>query len=147
MLASPLLPTSLRLALAALTLVAVLRPLWSPAVLMGLIPLLPVWPSMVPAVPDGIVHLVVATQAIPWLVHRVLGRRGASSTMGPGWGVLVAVATVSLVVAFTPEPWRGADFQYVWRRIHTQVPAYIFAIGHLRTPSALTGLDLDSIGT
>ena len=137
MLFSPLLPSSLRIALLALTVLAVVRPAWSPALLMGLVPLLPVWPSLVPALPDGIVHLVVATQAIPWLAYRLFGRRGESSSMAAGWGVLVAVASVSLLVFFTPEPWRGADYQHVWRQLNAQVPAYIFEVDHQRAPSAL----------
>ena len=46
--------------------------------------------------------------------------------MAPGWALLVAVATVSLAVALTPEPWRGADLPHLWRQLQAQVPAYIF---------------------
>ena len=52
--------------------------------------------------------------------------------MVAGWAVLVGVATVSLIVALTPEPWRGADLAHVWRLIQTQVPSYIFQADHLR---------------
>jgi O-antigen ligase len=137
MLASPLLPAWIRVALLALAALAVARPRWSPAVLMAIVPLLPVWPSLVPSVPDAIVHLVVATQAIPWFVFRMLGRRGEGSTLATGWAVLVAVATVSLLVLFTPEPWRGADGQHVWRLLQAQAPAYIFEAGHRQGRSML----------
>lgn len=126
-----------RVALLALMLLAVVRPQWSPAVLIGIVPLLPVWPSVIPALPDGIVHLVVATQALPWLVFRLLGRRGHTSSLAGGWAVLVAVATVSLVVLFTPEPWRGADVGRVWRQVQAQVPAYILQADHEHAPGAL----------
>lgn len=135
-LVSPRMPGPVRLALIALTILGVARPSWSPAVLVGLVPLLPVWPSLVPTLPDGLVHLVVATQAVPWLVRRLVGARGARSTAPPGWALLVGVATVSLLVALTPEPWRGADFGHVWRQIQSQVPAYVFEIG-LNAPRAL----------
>ena len=105
--ASPAVQGPLRIALLALAAIAVARPAWSPALIIGLVPLLPVWPSLVPTVPDGVVHLVVATQAIPWIVRRVVGRRGAGTSMTGGWAVVVGVATVSLLVSLTPEPWRG----------------------------------------
>ncbi len=126
LLASPLLPGWLRAGLLALMGLAVVRPRWSPAVLIGVVPLLPIWPSLVPSVPEGLVHLVVSTQAVPWLLRRLVGRHDGGSTMAPGWAVFVAVATVSLAVTLTPEPWRGLDMGHVWRQVDAQVPAYIF---------------------
>ena len=137
LLLAPELPTWLRFALVALTVLAVARPHWSPAVLIGLVPLLPIWPTLVPDVPDGIVHLVVATQAIPWMVYRLLGRRAERSSMAAGWSLFVAVATVSLLVAFTPEPWRGVDLPHVWRLIRNDVPAYMFGVEHLMAVSGI----------
>jgi O-antigen ligase len=137
MLSSPLIPTWIRVSLLALFAVAAIRPRWSPALLIGVVPLLPVWPSIVPGMPYAIVHLVVATQAIPWFVFRLLGRRGERSTLAPGWAVLVGIATVSLLVLFTPEPWRGADGRHVLRLLHAQAPAYIFEAGYQHGPSVL----------
>ena len=136
-LASPAMPGWTRALLLALAALAVVRPHWSPSVLIGVVPLLPVWPTLVPGLPEGIVHLVVATQAIPWLVFRLVGRRANRSSFVPGWAVLVAVATVSLGVALTPEPWRGSDLSHVWRQLQAQVPAYIFEVDHRQAPSAL----------
>ncbi len=121
-LASPAMPGWTRALLLALAALAVVRPHWSPSVLLGVVPLLPVWPTLVPGLPEGIVHLVVVTQAIPWLVFRLAGRRANRSSFVPGWAVLVAVATVSLGVALTPEPWRGSELAHVWRQLQAQVP-------------------------
>lgn len=134
---APAIPLWLRAGLLALTALAALRPQWSPAVLIGLVPLLPIWPTLVPAVPDGIVHLVVATQALPWIVIRLCGRRGDGTSMAPGWGVFVGVATVSFLASITPEPWRGVDLPHVWRLLQTQVPEYIFAVDHAAAPTTL----------
>ncbi len=126
-----------RVLLLALVVLAVVRPRWSPIVIIGVVPLLPVWPTLVPGLPEGIVHLVVVTQAIPWLVFRLVGHRAERSSFVPGWAVLVAVATVSLGVTLTPEPWRGADLPHVWRQLQAQVPAYIFDVDRRHAPSAL----------
>ena len=137
LLLAPEVPTWLRLALLTLTGLAVARPHWSPAVLIGIVPLLPIWPTLVPDVPDGIVHLAVATQAIPWMIYRLLGRRAERSSMAAGWTLFVAVATVSLVLALTPEPWRGVDLPHVWRLIRNDVPSYMFGAEH---PTAVSGI-------
>jgi O-antigen ligase len=137
LLASPAMPGWTHAVLLALAALAVVRPRWSPSVLIGVVPLLPVWPTLVHGLPDGIVHLVVVTQAIPWLVFRLVGRRADRSSFVPGWALLVAVATVSLGVTLTPEPWRAADLAHVWRQLQAQVPAYIFEVDHLHVPSAL----------
>ncbi len=137
LLASPQVAARVRALLVALVALAIARPRWSPAVLIGIVPLLPVWPSVVPSLPRELVHLVVATQAIPWFVYRVAGRRGDGSSLSHGWALLTAIATVSLLVAFTPEPWRGLDLPHMWRQFHAQVPAYIFGVDRPRAPGAL----------
>ncbi|BCS35195.1 hypothetical protein TBR22_A44220 [Luteitalea sp. TBR-22] len=124
---SPLVPPWCRLALLASTLMAVVRPRWSPVLLIVLVPLLPIWPSLVPGTPEGIEHLLVASQAVPWLSRRlVAGRSGEGSALPAGWLVLLAVATASALVLLTPEPWRGFDVGRVARDLRAQVPAYIF---------------------
>ncbi|WP_396623427.1 O-antigen ligase family protein [Luteitalea sp.] len=125
--ASPLVPTWCRAALLASALIAVVRPGWSPALLVALVPLLPVWPALVPGTPEGIEHLLVASQAVPWVVRRlVAGRSGDGSTLPAGWSVLLAVATASAIALLVPEPWRGFDVERVARDLRAQVPAYIF---------------------
>ncbi|MCC6165318.1 MAG: O-antigen ligase family protein [Acidobacteria bacterium] len=137
LLASPQIPTWVRALLMALVMVAIARPHWSPAVLIGIVPLLPVWPTVEPSLPRELVHLVVATQAIPWLVYRIAGRRGDGSSLSNGWALLTVVATVSLLVTLTPEPWRGLDLPHVWRQVQAQMPAYIFGVDRALVPSAL----------
>jgi len=137
MLFSPAIAAPVRFALLALTAVALAHPVWSPAVLIGVVPLLPVWPSLNPAIPPGVVHLVVATQAVPWITRRLLGQRGDGNSMTSGWAVVAGVATVSLLVALTPEPWRGVDFRHVARLVRASVPSYIFESDHLLESGAL----------
>jgi O-antigen ligase len=134
---SPAIPAPVRFALLALAAIGVAHPVWSPAALIGVVPLLPVLPSLVPAVPPGVVHLVVATQAIPWFARRLLGPRGDGSSMASGWAIVVGVATVSMLVALTPEPWRGPDVQHVARLVRARVPSYIFEADHLLESGAL----------
>jgi hypothetical protein len=43
-------------------------------ILIACVPFLPWLPFAVKSMPGGIVHLLVLSQAIPWLVHRALGR-------------------------------------------------------------------------
>ncbi|MGI8673520.1 MAG: O-antigen ligase family protein [Luteitalea sp.] len=126
-LSSALVPVWLRAVLVLLTVLACVRPAWSPAVLLGTVPLLPVWPTIVPALPPALVHLVVLSQAIPWLIRRAVGRVHLTRcSMTPGWALFVAVAAVSVCVGLTPARWRGAEAAHVWRNITAQVPGYIF---------------------
>ena len=127
--ASPLVPPGVRQALLALALVAVVRPAWSPALLLCVVPLLPVWPTVLPAVPPSIVHLVVATQATPWLLRRALGRRSmSSSSAAPAWALFVLVAAVSVLVGLTPGRWTPPELGHAWRNLIAQVPAYLFVM-------------------
>ncbi len=141
---SPQVPGALRAALAALTLVACVRPAWSPAVLLGLVPLLPVWPTLEPAIPPAIVHLVVATQVLPWLLRRAAGRPPATSASAvPAWGVFLAVAAVSVLVSLTPVRVSPSEMAHLSRYVFAQVPGYIFvvdAVGDGRALPLLTAL-------
>ncbi len=124
---SPDVPGALRVALVALTVVAGFRPAWSPAILLLIVPLLPVWPTLAPTIPPAVVHLVVATQVVPWLLRRAAGRPAASTAAAlPAWGVFVLVAAVSLLVAFTPAHLSRAEFAHLGRYLSAQVPAYVF---------------------
>lgn len=124
---SALVPLPVRAALVALTLLACVRPRWSPAIILGLVPLLPVWPTVVPSLPPALVHMVVLTQGLPWLVRRALRRDPrARCSVTPGWALFVAVAAVSVAVDLTPDRWRGAELAHVWRNITAQVPGYLF---------------------
>lgn len=126
-LTSPAVPAWLRVALAGLTVLATVRPRWSPAVLLALVPLLPVWPTLYLDLPPALVHLVVLTQAVPWLIRRGLsGEQTSSCAFTPGWALFVVVAAVSVAVQLTPDRWRSAELNELWRNLAAQVPAYIF---------------------
>lgn len=125
--ASPQIPDLVRWSLLALTGLAVLRPTWSAGLLLLLVPLLPVWPTLYPTVPQSIVHLVVVTQVVPWLVRRAAGRRRATTCSAvPAWGIFVAVAAVSVAVGLTPERWRPSEMAHLWRNVTAQIPGYLF---------------------
>ncbi len=132
------------MALAACSLVAVFRPTWSPALLLGVVPLLPVWPTLAPWVPPAIVHLLVATQVVPWLLRRAWGRPPASTCPAvPAWGVFVAVAAVSMLSALAPARLTMAELAHVGRNLAAQVPGYVFlpdAAGDARAIPLFTGL-------
>jgi O-antigen ligase len=124
---SPRVHPALALALGALTALAWVRPAWSPAVLLGLVPLLPVWPTISPAVPAAIVHLVVVTQVVPWMLRRALGARPASTAAAvPAWGVFLAIAAVSVVVVFAPVRWTSTELVRAAGIVAAQVPGYLF---------------------
>jgi O-antigen ligase len=126
---SPQVPGGIRAALAVLTALAVVRPVWSPGILLGLVPLLPVWPTIEPTIPPALVHLVVATQVVPWLLRRAAGRRPASASCAvAAWGLFVAVAAVSVLVALAPARWTMAELAHVGRYVAAQVPGYVFIV-------------------
>ncbi len=128
--------------LLALLVLATAAPTLASAVLLGLVPLLPILPRLVDGTPAAIVHLVVLTQAIPVLVRFAL--RPAPSPASPvfvlGWGLFLLVAAVSLGVDLTPDRLRGAAVDEVWRDLSFQVPSYIFATRAMSEVSALPHL-------
>lgn len=115
--------------LAALLAAATVAPAIGPAVLLGLVPLLPILPVIDPDVPAAVVHLVVLTQAIPILVRLALRRSPSRGTpiFGLGWGLFVLVAFVSVGTWMTPDHFRATTIQQVWRDLASEIPSYIFA--------------------
>src|SRR5262245_26984606 len=65
-----------KLAWLALVVVACVRPAWSPFVLVALVPLVPWLTLHVRRMPQGLVHLIVLSQALPLLVRYVVVARG-----------------------------------------------------------------------
>jgi O-antigen ligase len=83
--------------LAALALGA-LRPRAGTLLLLGA-PLLPIWVVHVDGVPQGIIHLLVLSQALPWLARVALGRDRASADPVALWlACFVTAAAVSVLV-------------------------------------------------
>lgn len=114
-------------ALVALLLLGWIRPGWAPAVLLLLVPLLPVVPTLDGDVPAAIVHLVVLSQAVPVLLRRALsGTRLARVSFIAGWSVFLVACAVSLAVELSPDRFRSADLVGVWREVASQVPSYVF---------------------
>ncbi len=128
-------------ALAGLLVAAVALPAVGPAVLLGVVPLLPVLPVLHPGIPPALVHLVVLTQAIPALVRLALGRTVARGTpiFAIAWGLFVLVAFVSVGAWMTPDRLRASTLDQVWRDLASQVPSYVFAI---RTTAEVVAIPL-----
>ena len=81
---------------AALALAAVVRPIVRAPVLILLTPCLPWLPFAVEGMPHGVVHLLVLSQAIPWLVQRAFDRRAAPvDAMGRLWLLFLLTALCS----------------------------------------------------
>lgn len=114
-------------ALAGSVVLGWIRPHWAPAVLLLLVPLLPVTPTLDPRVPAAIVHLVVLSQAVPVLLRRALsGAREPRLSFLVGWSVFLVACAASLAVELSPDRFRSADLLGAWREVASQVPSYVF---------------------
>jgi O-antigen ligase len=93
---SPETPLAAKLVWAALALAAVVRPIVRAPVLILLTPCLPWLPFAVEGMPHGVVHLLVLSQAIPWLAQRAFDRRAAPvDAMGRLWLLFLLTALCS----------------------------------------------------
>ena len=80
-LTSPAVAFNAKLAWLALAVLAFVRPAWSPFVLVALVPLVPWLTTYMRRMPQGLVHLIVLSQALPLLVrYRVRARVRRHST-------------------------------------------------------------------
>lgn len=96
-LASPEAPLTLKFAWVALT-AAGMIPAWRARLLIALTPLIPFLPYAIAGTPGGVVHLLVLSQAIPWLIHRAMTRRApAVDAIGRLWLLLLLVAVCGAV--------------------------------------------------
>lgn len=137
----PDVPPWLKGGLIALTLLACVRPAVGPAVVLAVVPLLPIVPSMVAGVPPALVHVVVLTQAVPILLRLAIDRQPRGpAVFAVGWAVFVLVCAVSVGVELTPERLRGAPLAQAWRDIASQFPSYVFSGYTTREVSALPRL-------
>ncbi len=109
-LTSPAVALSLKLVWLALAALAFARPAWSPFVLVALVPLVPWLTVYMRGIPQGLVHLIVLSQALPLLVRYVAGRGSvtfnwsrsiphqdpAPDWIAWAWAVFVTVAIASV---------------------------------------------------
>lgn len=138
---APDVPSWLKTALVALTLAASVVPAASPAIVLAIVPLLPIAPSLLPGVPPAVCHVVLLTQVVPNLVRLALDRRQRGpAVFAMGWGLFVLACAVSVGVELTPERLRGAPLAQTWRDIASQFPSYVFNGYTTREVSALPRL-------
>ena len=84
--------------------VGVRMPSWSGAVLLVLVPLLPVWPYHLPGVPQGLVHLGIASQAIPFLFRKLRAPIQEQDPLSSLWLLFIGIGIVSSIVVFAGYP-------------------------------------------
>ena len=127
-----------RIALLSLVAIAVVRPAWSPAVLIGLVPLLPVWPSLVPGVPPR-----RGTSRRGHAGHSLdrASRCSASAARATAWRRVGPASSASprCRCSWPSRPSHGEEptSQHVGRLLRAQVPSYIFESDHLLESGAM----------
>jgi hypothetical protein len=95
---SPDVRFDVKLAWLALVLVGALLPRAGTLLLLA-VPLVPIWAVTIDGVPLGIIHLLVLSQALPWLARLTVGRdRLVADPVALWLGGFVAAGTVSLLV-------------------------------------------------
>ena len=116
---------SLKLLWVALCALGAVRPEWG-AYTMLAVPLMPVWPSLSPHVPHGIVHLAVLSQALP-LGLRVAAGRPTRDIDAPGWAwtLFVTVAAASALVTFAAYQVSFATSAEFFGEVHLLLDDYV----------------------
>jgi O-antigen ligase len=97
-LSDPSIPLRFKLGWVVLFLVGLVLPAWRTPLVLVLVPLVPWVPFGIKGVPHGIVHFVVLSQALPWLVRPGGSGRPWTGPVAWCWLLLVAVAIASLTV-------------------------------------------------
>ena len=124
---TPLVPFWLQAGWVLLAVGATLRPVWRAHILLAAFPLLPWVPVEAKGVPFGIVHLLVLSQALPWLIEIVRGRaRPPTDALSGAWIAFTLVAVCSAIVQFSGYALvfeHPADF---WRELASYLRGYIF---------------------
>jgi O-antigen ligase len=120
-------PTILKVVWPAFAVLASVRPHWSPRLLVAIVPLLPFLPLLNSSLPAGIVHLFVASQAVPFMLRGVMGRQipprdGAVAA----WGLVVVVAILSMATRLaTYRLGVGGDAEF-WREVGFEASRHLF---------------------
>jgi len=124
----------------ALAVVAFARPAWSPFVLVALVPLVPWLTIYMRRMPQGLVHLIVLSQALPLLVRYVAGRgsvtfsrsrsiphqQPAPDWIAWAWAVFVAVAIASVCAHYGGYQTFFDSWRTFWVEVREHLAHYVF---------------------
>ncbi|MPZ19114.1 MAG: hypothetical protein GEV06_14545 [Luteitalea sp.] len=116
-----------KLAWLGLVAIGVLRPSWSPAILVVATPLSPILPVTWPAIPAGLVHLTIMSQALPFLARVVIGR--VASPRDPvtaSWALVVIVALSTLAGPHLGYLLAGGSLDAWWLEVQLKAARYVF---------------------
>jgi O-antigen ligase len=121
-------PLVFKLGFALLLVVGSTRPGWRAYILIAGVPLVPWLPFEHRHLPHGIVHLLVLSQALPWLVESVFRRRSArpSDMTSAWWAVLVLVAACSVVVDYVAYATTFASRPAFLMELTSHLSRYVF---------------------
>jgi hypothetical protein len=131
---------NVKLAWIGLAVLAFARPAWSPFVLVALVPLVPWLTLYLPHMPQGLVHLIVLSQALPLLVRYVVWR--GSVTFNPSrsiphqepgpdwiawaWAVFITVAIASVCAHYGSYQTVFDSWQTFWVEARDHLARYVF---------------------
>ncbi|MPY87715.1 MAG: hypothetical protein GEU99_07325 [Luteitalea sp.] len=125
-----------KLAWLGLVTVGVLRPAWSPAIIVVATPLSPILPVAWPAIPASLVHLTIVSQALPFLARLVVGRRTLPrDPVTASWALVVLVAALTLASPYAAYLLAGGALEAWWLEAQVKAAAYAFE----SAPSLLLG--------
>lgn len=139
---SPDVALNAKLVWVALAVLAFARPAWSPFVLVALVPLVPWLTVYMRRMPQGLVHLIVLSQALPLLVRYVVGRGSGSVTftrsrsiphqepapdgIAWAWAVFVTVAIASVCAHYGSYQVVFDSWQTFWVEVREHLAHYVF---------------------
>lgn len=115
-----------KLAWLALVTVGILRPSWSPAILIVATPLSPILPVTWPTIPAGLVHLTIVSQALPFLGRLVMGR--VASPRDPvtaSWALVLIVALATLAGPYLAYVLAGGSIDAWWVEVQVKAARYV----------------------
>ena len=99
-LADPQLPWTFKLGWVLLFIAGLIKPAWRAPLVLIVVPFAPWVPFETKGVPYGLVHFVVLSQAIPWLLHRGDIEPAGRGPVAWSWLLLVSLALASLIVQY-----------------------------------------------
>jgi O-antigen ligase len=139
-LASPAVALTAKIAWLALAALAFARPAWSPFAIVALVPLVPWLTVSMRGVPQGVIHLIVLSQALPMLVLYVLGRgwdtfsrsrsiphqETAPDWIAWAWAVFVTVAIASVCAHYGAYQTVFDSWSTFWVEVREHLGHYVF---------------------
>ncbi|MGH2587452.1 MAG: hypothetical protein ACRDJE_21255, partial [Dehalococcoidia bacterium] len=107
--------------------IGVLRPSWSPAILVVAPPLSPILPVTWPAIPAGLVHLTIVSQALPFLTRVLIGRvTPPRDPVTASWALMVIVALATLAGPYLAYLLAGGSLDAWWLEVQVKAARYVF---------------------